>query len=103
MTLQEFIQRVRNVFRKDPRLPDELIRDLILSLQDTKDNECSCNDVYTLLDQYAEVEIRGDDAARLMPLLRQHIEMCTECHEEYEALLAILENTNPPYIIRSPK
>jgi hypothetical protein len=96
MTLQEFIQRVRNVFHKDPRLPDELIRDLIRSLEDTRDEECSCSDVYTLLDQYAEVEIRGEDAARLMPLLRQHIEMCTECHQEYEALLAILEHSNPP-------
>lgn len=95
MTLQEFIERVRNVFRKDTRLPDELIRDLIRSLEDTKDEECGCTDVYVLLDQYAEVEIRGEDAARLMPLLRQHIEMCIECHEEYEALLAILENSKP--------
>lgn len=93
MTLQEFIQRVRSVFHRDTRLSDELIRDLIRSLEDTQDDECSCGDVFALLDQYAEIQIRGEDAARLMPLLKRHIDTCNECHEEYEALLRILESS----------
>lgn len=94
MTLQDFIQRVRNLFRPETRLSDELIRDLIRSLEETRDDECSCADVFALLDQYAEVEIRGEDAARLMPLLKRHIDTCNECHEEYEALLIILERSS---------
>ncbi|HEY2979859.1 MAG TPA: hypothetical protein VGJ22_01650 [Anaerolineales bacterium] len=102
MTLQDFIQRVRSVFRKDSRIPDELIQDLIRSLESTNDEECSCGDVYTLLDQYAESEIRGEDAARLMPLLRHHIQVCNECCEEYEALLRVLENSSLSEKTRSP-
>ena len=91
MKLQEFVQRVRNIFHRDAKLSDDLIRELIRSLESTQDDECSCDDVYALLDQYAEIQIRGEDAARLMPLLKEHIETCGECHDEYEALLRVLE------------
>jgi hypothetical protein len=94
MKLQEFVQRLRNIFHRDSKLSDDLIRELIRSLEDTRDDECSCDDVYALLDQYAEIHIRGEDAARLMPLLKAHIESCSDCHEEYEALLRVLENPN---------
>jgi hypothetical protein len=94
MKLQEFVQRVRSIFHKDSSLSDELICQLIRSLENTGDDGCSCEDAYALLDQYAEIQIRGQDAARLMPLLKQHIETCGECHDEYEALLRVLENPN---------
>jgi hypothetical protein len=95
MKLHEFVQRVRTIFHRDARLTDDLIRELIRSLESTQDDECSCDDVYALLDQYAEIQIRGEDAARLMPLLKEHIESCDECHDEYEALLRVLENPDP--------
>lgn len=77
------------------QLPDELIESLIRSLEHTHDEECTCEDVYAVVDQYAEANIHGDNAARLMPLIRQHMELCHNCHEEYEALLDILEKSNP--------
>ncbi|MFZ5881365.1 MAG: hypothetical protein ACOY0R_18515 [Chloroflexota bacterium] len=78
-----------------PQLPDALIESLIRSLDHTHDEECTCDDVYAVVDQYAEANIHGDDAARLMPLIRQHMELCHNCYEEYEALLDILEKSNP--------
>ena len=35
--------------------------------------------------------IRGEDAGHLMPLVQQHLDLCAECREEYEALLRVLE------------
>lgn len=53
--------------------------------------EYSCDDVLRLLDEFAEAVLRGDDAARLMPLVQKHLEMCPDCREEFEALLRILK------------
>ena len=92
MKLQEFLQRVRNIFFRESGLSDELICELIRSLENTNVEGCSCDDAYALLDQFAEIQVRGEDAARLMPLIERHIETCDECYEEYEALLRILEN-----------
>ena len=78
-----------------PQLPDELIESLIRSLEHTHEQECTCDEVFAVVDQYAEAEIHGDDVARLMPLIKQHMELCHNCCEEYEALLDILEKSNP--------
>jgi hypothetical protein len=80
---------------ENPQLPDELIENLIRSLEQIHDDDCTCDDVYAVVDQYAEAEIQSGDAARLMPLIKHHMEVCHNCCEEYEALLDILEKTNP--------
>ena len=82
--------------QNDPNsLPDGLIENLIRSLEHTHEEECTCDEVYAVVDQYAEAQIRGEDAQRLMPLIKQHMELCQNCCEEYEALLDILEKTDP--------
>lgn len=78
-----------------PQIPDELIESLIRSLEHTHDEECTCEDVYAVVDEFAEAEFRGEDAARLMPLIKQHMELCHNCCEEYEALLDVLEKSQP--------
>ena len=56
----------------------------------TDEAEYSCDDVHRLLDQFAEAVLRGEDTARLMPLVQKHLAMCQDCREEFEALLRIL-------------
>jgi transcriptional regulator GlxA family with amidase domain len=58
--------------------------------QMTDETELSCDEVLALLDQYAERSVRGEDVARLMPLVQRHLERCGDCMEEYQALLRIL-------------
>lgn len=95
MNIEEFMQRVRGLFRhQDSKIPDEIILSLIRSLEEEDQEEgCTCDDVFSAIDQYAEMELRGEDAARLMPLLRKHMDGCHDCCEEYEALLDILQKT----------
>jgi predicted anti-sigma-YlaC factor YlaD len=45
------------------------------------------------VDRFIEMELSGLDAARAMPLVREHLHMCGECREEFEALLAALRAT----------
>ncbi len=56
----------------------------------TDDTEISCDDVYTLLDQFTEMVKRGEDAAHLMPLVQKHLDMCPDCREEFETLLKMM-------------
>ncbi len=95
MKLHELIQKIRLRFQhRETPLPDEVIRELIRTLEEEdREESCSCEDVFAALDQYAELELRGEDAARLMPLLRKHMDRCHDCGEEHEALLEILQKT----------
>jgi hypothetical protein len=45
------------------------------------------------LDEYVELKIKKEDAARIMPLIREHLDLCPECCEEYEALLDVVEKS----------
>jgi len=74
-------------------LSDEVVRDFLRVLERVRIEEMPCSHVFELLDQYVDTEVRGDAAARLMPLLREHFDLCHNCSEEYEALLSALEES----------
>ena len=60
----------------------------------TQDEEISCSECFDLLSHFVEVELSGEDAASQMPALKQHLDQCSACREEYETLrdLQQLEN-----------
>lgn len=64
---------------------------MLQMIQKTQKVELSCDDVHKILDQYTEMALRGDDVAALLPLVHQHLELCPDCREEYEALTRILQ------------
>lgn len=68
-------------------LSDAAVLELIRYLENC---EVDCEEAFRALDQYAELALHKEDAARLMPLVHQHLEMCAGCHDEYEALLNVL-------------
>ena len=65
----------------------------------TDEVEYDCVEAHRLLDEYADCVMRGEDAAALLPLVHKHLEMCPDCREEYEALMAILRS-GPPRPVR---
>jgi hypothetical protein len=82
---------IRNATSSPRRaLPPAALAKLVREVERTQDVEYSCDDVHRLLDQFAEAVLRGKDAARLMPLVQQHIDLCPDCREEFEALMRIL-------------
>jgi hypothetical protein len=93
MKTQEMLQKIRGFFMKTKtqKVPDPIVELLMRSLQHTREEECDCGEFLNGVDQYAEMNINGEDAARLMPLIKDHLEICHECCEEYEALLRVLE------------
>ena len=61
------------------------------------EDELDCDEVYALVDQYAERVARGEDAAALMPLVQEHLQRCTGCREELEALLRMMKPVTTNY------
>ena len=45
------------------------------------------------MEEFVELEVQSKDAGKITPLVREHLDMCPDCCEEYEALLSVLENT----------
>lgn len=95
MSIREKISRIfkRSGLTTDEnakQMPVELHK-LMQMVETTQEVELSCDEVYEILDQYAEMVARGDDTAALMPLAEHHIEICADCKEEFDALVRILE------------
>ena len=60
----------------------------------TQEEEISCSECFDLVSHFVELELAGQDAAAKMPQLKQHLNQCAACREEYETLrdLQNLEN-----------
>ncbi len=67
------------------------LKRLLQGIARTNDHEIGCDEVYDVLDQYAEAVASGQEVADIMPLVKHHLDMCPDCFEECEALLKILE------------
>ena len=63
------------------------------NIDKTQDEEISCSECFDRVSHFVDVELSGADAAASMPQLKQHLDQCAACREEYEALrdLARLE------------
>ena len=70
---------------------DRLIQ-LVRSILETKEKDTGCAACFEVLDRFVELHLHGKDAARAMPLVQTHLDNCSDCREEFETLLAILEN-----------
>ncbi len=98
MNMKNIFQQIGDRLKGDrvqdrPEYSDEIIAGFLRVLEEARVEDMPCDQVYSLLDQYVESEVHGIDAAKLMPLLREHLDMCPECCEEYEALLSVLEQS----------
>jgi hypothetical protein len=78
--------------RQDNRGTASAVSRIAQMIRNTHEDEASCDEVDSLLDQFAELVQRREDVEEIMPLVKNHIDLCPECREEFEALLRILEN-----------
>jgi len=81
----------RRLFHREPVQAPVLLPTLAV-LTDALEAMLTCEQVFELIDQYAERAARGEDVAHLMPLVAAHLDMCPDCREQYEALERVLES-----------
>jgi hypothetical protein len=90
---------LRRIFRRgiEPSAPveddsrDDLAQRLVAIIERTQPDECTCEETYVLIDEFTEALERGEDVSNLMPLVKRHLEICTDCKEEFEALLRVMQ------------
>ena len=69
-------------------------KNFLLNIYNTRDEEISCSECFNLTSQFVELELTIANHEVKMPHLRQHLNQCSVCREEYETLrdLVRLEN-----------
>ena len=70
---------------------NKLIKGILETLTRTHEKELDCDEVYKVIDQFVDAKVRGEDVSEVMPLVLQHLQLCRDCLEEYEALLRVIE------------
>jgi hypothetical protein len=54
--------------------------------------ELLCDECFEKLDEYVELELRGEDAHGRVPGMRAHLEGCPACHEDYDSLRQLVQS-----------
>ena len=93
MNIKDLIQRIRTSLGMKQELPNEAVLGFLRVLENVPSEELSCDEIYSKLDEYVERQVSKKDAAHLMPLIRDHLNTCPECCEEYDTLLRVIEET----------
>jgi hypothetical protein len=95
MNIQDIIKRIRHSLGLQKELPNQAVLGILRVLDNVpEEDEISCGELFAKLDEYVEREVDKKDAAILMPVIREHLDVCPDCCEEYEALLDILNKTS---------
>jgi hypothetical protein len=53
--------------------------------------ELGCEECFDELDRYVELELAGVDADGAVPGMREHLEGCPACHDDYVSLRTLIE------------
>jgi|SRR5215217_7420314 len=71
----------------------EYFKAVVKEITEIREEEIGCDECFEQVDRFVEVELSGLDAARAMPLVQEHLEICGECREEFEVPLIALQAT----------
>jgi hypothetical protein len=93
MKIRDIIKQIRASLGGQKELSDDAVLGILRVLDEVPVEEISCAELYTKLDEYVEREVDQRDAAYIMPVIREHLDVCPECCEEYEALLDVLSKS----------
>lgn len=71
--------------------PTDQLRELLERIARTQERELDCGELFSVLDQYSEAILAGEDVSSEFALVVQHLDLCPDCMEEYEALMSVLQ------------
>lgn len=70
----------------------QTLEKLVELIARTREEEIGCDMCFAEMDRFVEMLHAGDDPNSILPLVRQHLEICENCHEEFDALLDALNS-----------
>ena len=75
-------------------LNEQSIERLMHLLCETRDDELSCEEVFNCLDEYVECLEVHQEFGHRKQLVEHHLNLCTDCRDELDALIHALEDAN---------
>lgn len=94
MNIKTLLHKIQQTFHPQEELQDEAVIKFLQVLENARAEEMTCSELYSHLDEFVEREVSSKDAEKVAPLIREHLDLCSECCEEYEALLAVIEHSS---------
>ena len=73
-------------------LNPEKLKKIVRMIAETRDEELNCDGCFAEMNRFVDLLIEGKRPEEAMPLMQHHLDMCGECHEEFEALFAAIES-----------
>jgi len=73
------------------KIKETTLRNLVRNIGETQADEMGCGDCAQELDCYVEMLRSGESPDVIKPLVKHHLDMCDNCHEEFTALLQALD------------
>lgn len=92
-TLKETMQRIFSP-RAEAEIDPDVVKEMARGIMTTRPDEIGCAECFEQMDQFVEIKLAGKDAAEALPLVQDHINRCSDCREEFEALLVALQTIN---------
>ena len=89
LTMKQLLNWLQKLFGRSPREVEA--KSVLAMMAMTHNQELTCDEVHALIDQFAEMKQRGENPSQFFPLVQRHLDMCPDCKEEYDALLAALQ------------
>lgn len=81
--------------KKTSRPPKEFgrkqLKMMIETIHNTRDQELTCDECLDQLDVFAEQTLAGKNPEEAIPMVQDHLSRCSDCREEFEALLKALK------------
>lgn len=73
------------------RIESSTLKEILHRILRTQQEEIGCDTCFENLDRFVEMELDGKDATQALPLVRRHLELCTGCCDQYEALIEAIQ------------
>jgi hypothetical protein len=73
-------------------LDKKQVKTLLSAVANTCENELDCDECLAGMAEFAEKQLVGAEVSDALERIRVHLALCTECCEEYEALLEIVRS-----------
>lgn len=92
--VRQFVQQLFGQTPEPEQKKEQIVKGLVKALDLTEEREIACEEVFEVIDQYAELVSQGESPDKVMPLVQHHMIICGHCREEFEMLLDML-NAKP--------
>jgi hypothetical protein len=73
-------------------LNPEKLKKIVGMIAETRDEELNCDGCFAEMNRFIDLLIEGKRPEEAMPLMQHHLDMCGECHEDFEALFAAIQS-----------